>query len=384
MKNKFEIKQSIFNAKEKIKHAEEHMLKNLPNNLTVCDLKEICEKCPSADYGYALLEEKIKNYSNIEKWLENHKKENINKFCNRYNEIFAENLGWPMIKTIDDFYQLPENILSECTKIHNFSPEAWIKDSGDSNFFNPTLASVPFFMASNETIFNNSGYTFSQLFRAKYHILDYTDIFKNKSVLELGSPDGFFSALAVLNGASSATAIDVLDYHIKMSEFSREYLELQDKLSIKKHDINNLQKTTDIVKKHDVVFSNNFLISVPNKFEVLCSICEGNPEYIILGEPMSFSQREERGNTKFQNSQSPIIEYVMIHNKEKYNMFYSNYPQHEEYHKDEENEYFMLGVANQSWFKMVLGYYGYVLEKTQSYTLGNSKNYFKSCVYKKL
>lgn len=357
-------------------------MEEFPNNLTLSDLNEIAKYCPNPDYATALLEEKIKNNPNIDFWLEYFKKDNINKFCSQYNKVFADVFNWPYCYTIEDFYKLPEDIINECIEVHRFSPEFWIKDSGDPNFFNPTRFSIPHFLRYSEIPIKNIGYSMDQLNKAKYHILNYIDIFKNKKVLEIGACDGFFSALTVLNGAKHVTSTDVIPYHINLMNFTKDYLNLQEKMTIIHSDANDLEKTKQITSKNQVIFLNNLLITVPNKIEVLSSICQGNPEYIIISEPCSFNRKSEEESTYFENTKRPVIEYVLHKNIQKYTLLYVNYPCHKKYDEYIAHNRFSIGVPNQSWFDMVFNSFGYKLESTKKYKLENPDDTFITRVYK--
>lgn len=357
-------------------------MEEFPNNLTLSELIEIAEYCPNSDYGKALLEEKIKTNPNIDFWLDHFKKDNINKFCNQYNNVFADAFNWPYCYTIEDFYKLPENIINECIEVHRFSPEFWIEDSGDPNFFNPTRFSIPHFLGKLQKQLGNIGYSADQLIKAKYHILNYMHIFKNKKVLEMGACDGFFSALILLNGAKEVTSTDAIPYHIDLIEFTKKRLNFKNSLTVKNSNANNLGETTELTSEHEVIFLNNFLITIPNKFEVLTAICKGNPKYIIISEPLSFNRESEEKSTHFENVKQPVIEYVLHENIQKYHLLYVNYPCHEKYDESIAHNKFSIGVPNQSWFDMVFNSFGYKLESTKKYKLENPDDTFITRVYK--
>jgi hypothetical protein len=359
-------------------------MKKNPTDLSLSEILSISEYCPPSEYGYNLFWKKVYSYDNTDFWLEYFKKENINKFCNQYNKVFADTFNWPYCYTINDFYSLPEYIIEECKNVHRFSPEIWITDSGDPNFFDPTKESMLFFLEGHDAFVKNTGYSFSQLIKVKNHILDYIDIFKNKKVLEWGACDGLFSAVAIINGAESTTAVDILPYHVDLINFTRDYLNLKNEMYAADNDVNDLENTTKLSSKHDVVFMNNFLITVPNKYEVISATCKGNPEYIVIGEPFSYRNKGNQGSTNFETSANPVIEYLLHQNKDKYRLLYTNYPQHETYNNIIADKEFIIGVANQSWYDMIFKSHGYELERTKKYMLEDPDAMFITRVYRKI
>lgn len=253
--------------------------------------------------------------------LQKRKKDNIKHFCDSYRNVKSDRKHWPECNSLDDWYNLPDYIKEECLSVHEFSPEQYIINSGDENFFTPDLNSLRISenKSNRQHGIPETGFDILKILQTKHNILDNIEIIKNAVITELAAGDGVTSATALYLGAKSAIVTDIADINLDHCRKIKQLFKYGDNFRIKKSDICDFKSTSEQCMYSDVVLLQNILSIIENKTRILESIASGFPKHIIVSdafiqhEPqnnsMPLSEKEKKENESFINSSLPLVKY---------------------------------------------------------------------------
>lgn len=334
--------------------------------ICINDLLDFAPKMPPKSFIDKLTESKINiaktNPSSYVKLaLERHKNENIKSFLKSYDNVRKCDNRWPKCESMKDWYDLPEDIKTECFYTHNFSPEHYIQNSGDSNFFEPTVESLilnePDFKSK---IFKHTGYTLEQLLKLKNIINSNIEYIKNSDIVEFAAGDGLLSAIALSIGAKSTTTTDLSDYNINLCKKTKEIGNFNNVMKVFKHDIENFEKNETICKNKDVVLLSGILPLIDNKIEVIKSITNAKPKYIIISELLGrFKDKHNKKDVvDIIESQIPLMQYATLKCESNQSPFWSRLKP-ENFDDIDKNLEIILSNPNVAWYHFMLDIFGY-------------------------
>jgi len=339
--------------------------------------KALCKfskKMPPMSFGEELTNFKIdmakQNMSSFTKFcIADHKRKNINDFLKSYNNVRKCDDSWPECNSLNDWYALPENIKKECFYKHKFSPDHYIKDSRDKNFFDPTIESLlltdPDF---HPDVFYITGYTIDQLCRTKNVIYENIDYLINSNIVEFAAGDALLSASAINMGVKSSVVTDISDYNLIICQKTKKIMNYDnDMLSVRKSDITSQNEVKNICYNKDAALVISILTLISDKYDVLKNIALVKPKYIIISElldPTSFYEENDQDAPTKQEIdeiiQSPIpaIQYVNVNCKKSQSILWSqlNPENFENIHK---NSTTTLSIPNIAWYNFTMKDLGY-------------------------
>ena len=337
-------------------------------------LHEFSKKMPSKNFGWQITQFKFdlaKTHPSpfaIE-FLKKHKEKNIKSFLQSYENIKKCDDRWPECQSMEDWNNLPEEIKTHCFDDHAFSPYHYMRDSGDQNFFDPTIDSLRKIDPDFE-LFDQTGYTINQLSRSKNIIYENTEYLQDSNIIEFACGDGFLSAVALNAGAKSSTLTEISDYNLKLCKEMEELANHNAKnISAHKSDIANLKETTDFCYGKDVALVISILTILDNQHDVLKAIAEAKPKYIIVSERHDIHDlllNSTISNVEYDYEKikhiidSPIpAVYSIDINAINFNtpLFSSTNPNHFDHIRS--NPFLRLNIPNISWYDATLKKFGY-------------------------
>lgn len=318
------------------------------------ELYAFSETSLSKSFGEKLFETKIneakKHLSPSTRfYIESYKNKNIEKFLKEYNELRNYN-NWPLCSSIDEWYDLSDDIKSKCFDLYNHN-----------NFFNPTVDSL----VSNDPdfkskIFKDTGYTLDQLTRLKNIIDSNIDYIRDSDIIEFAAGDGLFSAIALSMGAKSTVTTDISDYNINLCKKTKDIGNFDDTMTVLKHDIENFEKNELICKQKDVVLISGILPLIDNKIEILKSITNAKPTYIIISELLGrFNGENDKKNViDVMESSIPSIQYTTMKCESNQSPFWSRLKP-ENFDNFNKNSEIISSNPNVAWYHFILNTLGY-------------------------
>lgn len=207
---------------------------------------------------------------------------NHKHFLDTYNNIKDPN--WPALATVDDWNNLPENIVNECKNIHKFYPEGYCKDSQDKNFFEPNRQSLLIRDIKSNQLQTGSCYTYGQIARVNNIIFKYKKYIQGENIVELAGGNGLIGISAMQHGAKTLTYTDISDWNVKCFNRTIELFDLIDRVQIIKSDITNEKKLAEVISKDSVIIVNGILCLLSNAVEIIARIATNIPKTIIISE----------------------------------------------------------------------------------------------------
>lgn len=237
---------------------------NLPvQNLNSEEIKSVLEKCPPKrvfeyiSHKWKIIQAKLGSKTHII---------DHSRFIQCYNLIKAD--AWPDINSIDDFLNLPKEIIDECNHTHKFHPDIW---------YDPDLN---YHTWQEYTDWN---YNIATITRTKHLILDNLDIIENKNIVDFSAAVCFTSSVCLFNNAN----------HVVFTEIRKENYDLAiEHLSIMNYpttkyqgylaDIHNYTQNTDICRNKDTVIIAGILYHVHDHYNILESVANAKVNAIII------------------------------------------------------------------------------------------------------
>lgn len=186
--------------------------------------------------------------------------------------------------------------------------------------------------------------------KIKQVVYDNKDIIIGRRVVDLATRDGCIGFACLKLGADSVLLTDARKEHILACDYAASLLGYSEQqVKAVQSDLNDYDQTTALCKGADTVILSGLLYHVHNHYDILQSICQGNPNDII------FETRESRNaQTECFDSQEPIILYN-LEPSAKFTNGVGN------------TEVLLVGSPNLAWFKLAMNQLGYRLVKTDTY-----------------
>jgi 2-polyprenyl-3-methyl-5-hydroxy-6-metoxy-1,4-benzoquinol methylase len=245
----------------------------------------------------------------------------IRKFVNAYQMIRDE--SWPTeLKSIDEFYNLPEAIQSECRDMHRYHPSIW---------FDPT---IPF----DSWIPNLDGYSPGELIRIHYVLYKNYNLIKDKRVIDFPCYYGNYSFFLSNMGFSHLTLAEVRPVTLNIAAESMQLLKVPStKWSAVQADLHDLAHNIEICQGQDTIICSGVLYHIHDHLDVLESIVKSGIKNIIL---------ETEEYLPIKDSTQPLIHWITESTEYWGDGWHNN------------KEQVLVGYPNTAWLDMAMKYLG--------------------------
>lgn len=208
------------------------------------------------------------------------KNESQKQFFKGYDNI--KDPSWPVLDSVDDWYNLPDYIKKECVTVHKFSPEIFCKRANDSNYFNPTKESIFEHIMQDNYSQTGSCYAHEHVNKVKNIVYNNLNFIQNQNVVELAGGNGLIGISCLRHGAKSLTYNDLSTWNVNSFEYATKVFNLEKPIKIIKADLNNSSIIKNIIAQNSVVIINHFLPLLEDPIKFLQQVANCLPKTIIL------------------------------------------------------------------------------------------------------
>lgn len=239
--------------------------------------------------------------------------------------------SWPECNNLDNFKQLPIEILEECKNIHGFNLLFWEQDPLDLDFWQS---------------YHGGAYHVQDLVRMQHTLFDNLDYIENCRVIDFAGHSGAFSLVALHNHARSVNLTNIRPEFLDVATECMTLAGYENKFQTHLADIHNYKMNTELCQEIDTVLLFGIIYHLHDHFSVLESITQARPQTIIIDAVEDVS---------IMHDTKPLMSWRKEPTGGAFNAYYNKL------------DYTIVGIPNTAWLDQAMKLFGYRAQRKTTY-----------------